>query len=85
MTSKLLSICVLFTAFVNMDLLNVEADDSPDESHDNRHLNFYLSPTTDSEATHNENVAEFPVTDEADLSPASLSQVSPYLSHFPRQ
>ena len=85
MTSKLLSICELLTAFVNMDLLNVEADDSPDESHDNRRLNFYLSPTADSEATHNENVAEFPVTDEADLSPASLSQVSPYLSHFPRQ
>ena len=26
----------------------------PDEIHDNRRLNFYLSPTADSEATHNE-------------------------------
>ena len=68
-----------------MDILNVEADDSPDESRDRRRLNYYHSPTADSEATHSENVAEFPAADEADPSPASLSQVSPYLSHFLRQ
>ena len=72
-----MSICDLLTAFVSMDILNVEADDSPDESRDRRRLNYYHSPTADSEATHSENVAEFPAADEADPSPASLSQVSP--------